>query len=567
MKVLITDTNGEQLTIATNGDKDERQTNNVAQSADVAKQSEQKPASAANGIKKTDQEPQESTPAADGAKQIAQKPQESGPASDSAKQSEPHPEDPTHEKIAVLAERYSHEGGSSQGSAEGDWLRAEADAGEKKNERQPQPSLPDAKLPADTGGQKNEQKSPDSKAAPPKDAPRSRRKMVLAAVAFVALAACGYVIWRVFFAKPRLPDSIVTLSGRIEGDDSAIAAKTTARILEIRFREGDAVQAGDVIAILSDEQVRARQDQAQAGVSIMEGKSKSALDQIAVLQQQMQQNQLQTAQSKIDAEGRVRQAEAEVAAAEADLAQQQASYQIAAFDRDAYTKLAATGAASERQARQMIATAGAQAAVVTATSRRVEAAKGALTTAQANLENPGIRGEQVSMTRRQIIEQQSEFASAQASTAQARGQLLEAQANRQDLIVLAPFSGIVVTRAAEPGEVVIAGTALITMVDLSKVYLRGFVPEGQIGKVKLGQPVHVYLDSNTKQPIDAVVSRIDPQATFTPENTYFRDERVKQVVGVKLQLKGAIGFAKPGMPVDGEILTEGDQWPEASRRK
>ena len=103
------------------------------------------------------------------------------------------------------------------------------------------------------------------------------------------------------------------------------------------------MNAGDVIAILSDEQVRARQDQAQAGVSIMEGKSKSALDQIAVLEQQMQQNQLQTAQSKIDAEGRVRQAEAEVAAAEADLAQQQASYQIAAFDRDAYTKLAADG--------------------------------------------------------------------------------------------------------------------------------------------------------------------------------------------------------------------------------
>ena len=134
-------------------------------------------------------------------------------------------------------------------------------------------------------------------------------------------------------------------------------------------------------------------------------------------------------------------------------------------------------------------------------------------------------------------------------------------------MVLAPFSGIVVTRAAEPGEVVIAGTALITMVDLSKVYLRGFVPEGQIGKVKLGQPVHVYLDSNTKQPIDALVSRIDPQATFTPENTYFQDEPVTQVFGVKLQLKGAIGLAKPGMPVEGEILTQGNTWPEASIRK
>ena len=68
----------------------------------------------------------------------------------------------------------------------------------------------------------------------------------------------------------------------------------------------------------------------------------------------------------------------------------------------------------------------------------------------------------------------------------------------------------------------------------------------------------MYLDSDPDKPIDAYVERIDPQATFTPENTYFRDDRVKQVVGVKLRLKGAIGFAKPGMPADGEILVEGN---------
>ena len=88
---------------------------------------------------------------------------------------------------------------------------------------------------------------------------------------------------------------------------------------------------------------------------------------------------------------------------------------------------------------------------------------------------------------------------------------------------------------------------------------------GQIGKVKVGQAARVYLDSNPKSPLDAYVSRVDPQATFTPENTYFRDDRVKQVVGVKLQLKGAIGLAKPGMSADGEILVQGDQWPQQRR--
>ncbi len=431
----------------------------------------------------------------------------------------------------------------------------------------------------ETGRPQSEQKgeprpqdsrSSDTRTAPaaqPKDAPRSRPRFALIAIVVVALAAGAFLVWRAFFAKPKLPDSIVALSGRIEGDDSAVAPKTSGRILEIRFREGDSVKAGDTIATLSDEQIRAREEQAQSAVSIMEARNRSARDQIAVLEEQLQQNQLQTAQSKVDAEGRVRQAEAELAAAEADLAQQQAAYQIAAFDKDAYTRLAQTGAASERQAKQATATAGQQAAAVAAANRRVEASRGALTTAKANLENPNIREAQVSMVRKQIAQQRSEVASADANTQQARGQLREAQANRRDLTVLAPFSGVVATRAAEPGEVVTAGTALVTLVDLNKVYLRGFVPEGQIGKIKLGQPAHVYLDSNAKQPIDAYVSRIDPQATFTPENTYFRDERVKQVVGVKLQLKGAIGFAKPGMPADGEILTQGDTWPEADRRK
>lgn len=412
----------------------------------------------------------------------------------------------------------------------------------------------------------NEQSQPPAAAAPPVPAPRPRRRIVLVAVAII-LAAGVYGIWRAFFAKPGVPENIVALSGRIEGDDSAIAPKTTGRIIEIHFREGDSVKAGEIIAILSDEQIRAREQQALAAVSVAEAKSNAARDQIAVLEQQLQQNQLQTEQSKVDAGGRVRQAEAELAAAEAAVAQQEASLQIASFDRDAYTRLAQTGAASERQAKQATATAEQQAAAVAAAKRRVESARGALTTAKANLDNPGIRQAQVDIVRKQIAQQRAEIASADATTEQARGQLREAQANRQDLIVQAPFSGVVATRAAEPGEVVAAGTTLVTLLDLNKVYLRGFVPEGQIGKVKLGQSARVYLDSNPNQPIDAYVSRVDPQATFTPENTYFRDERVKQVVGVKLQLKGGIGFAKPGMPADGEILTEGDRWPETNRRR
>src|SRR5438094_3264891 len=348
--------------------------------------------------------------------------------------------------------------------------------------------------------------------------PRPKPLLLIAVVAVIL----GIMIWRLAFATPKVPDNIVVLSGRIEGDDSALAPKTSGRIADIRFREGDSVKAGDTIAVLDDEQVRAREEQARAALAVSEARQRAAMSQLAALQAQLQQTQIQTDQSRTDAQGRVRQAEAEFASAEAELAQQEASLKLALFDRDAYTRLAATGAVSERQGRQAVSTAEQQAAVVAAAKRRVDAAQGALTTARANLDNPNIRAAQEEMVRKQIAQQQAEIAAAVASAEQGRFALREAQANRKDLIVAAPFDGTVITRSAEPGEVVTAGTPIVTLLDLSKVYLRGFVPEGQIGRVAVGQAARVYLDSKPNEAIEAFVSRADPEASFTPENTYFR---------------------------------------------
>lgn len=397
---------------------------------------------------------------------------------------------------------------------------------------------------------------------------RSRLRRYLPGLLFLlVLGVAAYLIWRLLFAGTTAPANVIQLSGRIEGDSSAIAAKQSGRILEVRVREGDTVNAGDVIAVLDDEQIRAREDQARAAVADAEARAEAARAQIAVLQEQLRQSELLTEQARTDAQGRVHQAESEVVAAEAELARQEAAYRLAAFDREAYTRLAASGAVPERKGKEAVSTAEQQNAAVAAARRKVESARGALLVAKASLTNPGIRASQAGANRRQIAQQQKEVASANAKIEQARAQLSEAQANRQDLNIAAPFSGTVTTRTAEPGEVVAAGTAIVTLLDLTKVYLRGFVPEGEIGKVKLDQPARVYLDSNPNQPLEAYVSRIDPEATFTPENTYFRDERVKQVVGLKLQLKNAAGYAKPGMPADGEILIQGNTWPSTTRQK
>jgi HlyD family secretion protein len=395
----------------------------------------------------------------------------------------------------------------------------------------------------------------------------SPRRLLLAVALLGLLGLTAFAVWRLFLAPPLLPPGVIAVSGRIEGDDAAIAAKTTGRIREITVREGDRIEAGHVIAVLDDEQIRAREQQAEAAVRQAEARARVAQHQIAVLNEQRRQNELGVEQARADAEGRVNEAEARLAAAEAQLAQSQASYAQTKWERDTYTRLHQSGAVAQQEARRAQSNEEAQAAVVAAARRQVEAARGVLTAARANLANPAIRSAQVAAVQGQILQAQADIAASHADAERARAQLEEARANRKDLRVIAPFAGTVTTRTAEPGEVVMAGTPVITLVNLAEVYLRAFVPEGEIGRVRVGQPARVYLDSAPTKPIDALVSRVDPEASFTPENTYFREDRVKQVVGVKLQLGGAVGFAKPGMPADGEILVDGSEWPTRQARR
>ena len=398
----------------------------------------------------------------------------------------------------------------------------------------------------------------------------ARKKLARAIriAAFVALVvATVFLIWWFLIRQPPMPHNVIALSGRIEGDDSTIAAKTAGRIREIRVREGDVVKAGDVIAVLDEEQAVQREQQARAAVQGAETRVAHSQEQIGVLQEQLKQANINVDQARLDAEGRVRQAEAEVATAEANLSQAHAAYEQARYDAERFTKLARTGDVSDRQREQAHTAEQAQAAVVESASKQVAAARGALTAARANLKNPPLRSSQAAAIKKQITQAQADVAAAQADAERSRAQLKESQANRTDLTIVAPFDGTIATRVAEPGEVLVPGAAIVTMIDLSKIYLRGFVPEGDIGRVKLEQTARIYLDSNPRIPIDAVVSRIDPEASFTPENTYFRDERVKQVVGVKLLIKNPTGAAKPGMPADGEILVEGNTWPTDTGRR
>jgi HlyD family secretion protein len=122
------------------------------------------------------------------------------------------------------------------------------------------------------------------------------------------------------------------------------------------------------------------------------------------------------------------------------------------------------------------------------------------------------------------------------------------------LNVVSPIAGVVTARTVEPGAIVGSGKTLLTVINPDTVYLRGYIPEGEIGQVRVGQSAKVWLDSRPQQPLMATVSAIDTQASFTPENIYFKNDRVEQVFGLKLRIEQPNGFAKPGMPADAQIM-------------
>jgi len=363
------------------------------------------------------------------------------------------------------------------------------------------------------------------------------------------------------------PAGTIFVSGRIDGDTVDISSKIAGRIVDLKVREGDSVEAGQVVAWLSSPQQEAIRDAQKARIVADQRTQDQLRRQLATYAEKIRQAQLYTDQAETDAPGQVKQAEAalavskaELARGEAELARVEADLRQVQTDAKRYAPLAKTGAVAVQLAEQyktresaVAASVDASRASVDADRRQVLASEAALQRARAQLKNIPIQASNRLTLERQVDELKEQIASAQANVVADQAGLRKIEADLNDLTIRAPIAGTILTRSAEPGRVIQPGQTILTMVDMKKLYLRGFVPEGAIGKVKVGQQAQVYLDSSPKQGVPAEVIRVDPEAMFTPENTYFKDDRVKQVMGLKLGLRGAYGYAKPGMPADGRI--------------
>jgi HlyD family secretion protein len=159
--------------------------------------------------------------------------------------------------------------------------------------------------------------------------------------------------------------------------------------------------------------------------------------------------------------------------------------------------------------------------------------------------------EQLNVARRALAAAQSQYRAAVAARDVQRAQFGETR-------VYAPLSGVVVTKVANPGEVVQAGSPIVVLIDLRALWLKVYIPEPQYGKIRLGDQARVYVDAFPGRPFPAKVREISNQAEFTPKDVETREERVKQVFAVKLAVENTGGLLKPGMPADGVIVLDGE---------
>src|SRR5439155_12635896 len=141
-----------------------------------------------------------------------------------------------------------------------------------------------------------------------------------ATIVVIVIAISTKIVPFFFLPTPERMESVIAVSGRIEGDEATIAAKTAGRISEIKFREGDKVKAGQIVVMLDSDQALAREEQAVFALNQTVAQRKRALQQISIWQEQLKQSLLILEQSSLDVEGRVREAEARVASTEAVLA-------------------------------------------------------------------------------------------------------------------------------------------------------------------------------------------------------------------------------------------------------
>jgi HlyD family secretion protein len=290
----------------------------------------------------------------------------------------------------------------------------------------------------------------------------------------------------------------LTASGTVEATEAQLGFMVPGRIDSIRVREGDRVEAGASLASLDRVEAGARRAQAAAA--------------LAAAGAQLEEMERGSRREEIA------QARAAREAAQQRLADAQLDYQRT----DALIRNHVVSQQTFDKAKTALDVARAQADQAEEQYRLVVA---------------GPRRERVEAARAQV--------------AQAEAALRATDAALANMVIRAPFGGVVTVRHREPGEIVGAGAAVVSLMNRDDRWVRIYVSEARIGAVHTGQDATITSDTFQGRTYPGRVVYISSEAEFTPKNVQTEEERVKLVYAVKVRITGDPAFElKPGMPAD-----------------
>jgi HlyD family secretion protein len=304
------------------------------------------------------------------------------------------------------------------------------------------------------------------------------------------------------------------LSGTIEITQVDLAFKIPGRLLERLVDEGDTVAAGQIVARLDDvdqklQVARAEAQAASTKAFLTQLESGSRAEEVAQARAQLQQAR---AAAKA-ADSRLKLAEDDVGRSR-DLRVQEV---ISQQKFDELQTIYETSLNSSREA-----------------AARVRSAE-----ANLDLVLAGPRKEEIEQARAQL-------AAGEQALAMARQQLA-------DTVLQSPTDGAVLSKAAEPGAYLNPGTPVITVGRLDQVWLRGYINETDLGRIRLQQPARVTTDTYPENEYPGKVSFISDQAEFTPKTVQTYEERVKLMYRIKISLDNPRQELKAGMPADAVV--------------
>jgi HlyD family secretion protein len=382
----------------------------------------------------------------------------------------------------------------------------------------------------------------------------------------IVLAAVGVAAVYVFRGRGSNQTGRIVVSGNIELTEVNIAFKTAGRLIERTVDEGDGVKKGQIIARLDRDQLMAQREREVAGLESAQAQlaqSETSLAwEKATLAADIEQRRADLAsnearlaelkngarpQEKQESRAAVESVQSEIDRAKKDWDRAQTLYKnddisTAQFDQYRNRWESAQAALKSATEREALVLAGPRAEVIQAQQAQVERARAAVKIAEANsLEMK--RREQDLATRR------AEIARATASLAMIDSQLA-------DTIVSSPVDGVVLVKSADVGEVLAPGTTVVTVGDIDHPWLRGYVNETDLGKIKLGAKAKVTTDSYPGKVYQGRVSFISSEAEFTPKQIQTEQERVKLVYRIKIEMDNPRRELKSNMPADAEIVLD-----------